>query len=47
MLKKKVTSSLLVIAAMLAANASASAQDKTAKVGVLNDQSGLYADITG
>ncbi|WP_398480521.1 ABC transporter substrate-binding protein [Tardiphaga sp.] len=47
MLNKKVTSSLLVIAAMLAANSVASAQDKTAKIGVLNDQSGLYADITG
>ncbi|RYX94796.1 MAG: ABC transporter permease, partial [Bradyrhizobiaceae bacterium] len=47
MLNKKVTSSLLVIAAVFAANSSASAQDKTAKIGVLNDQSGLYADITG
>ena len=47
MLNKKVTSSLLVIAAVFAASSSASAQDKTAKIGVLNDQSGLYADITG
>jgi branched-chain amino acid transport system substrate-binding protein len=47
MLNKKVTSSLLVIAAVFAANSSASAQDKTAKIGVLNDQSGLYADVTG
>jgi branched-chain amino acid transport system substrate-binding protein len=47
MLNKRVTSSLLAIAAVFAANSSASAQDKTAKIGVLNDQSGLYADITG
>ncbi|QUS39650.1 ABC transporter substrate-binding protein [Tardiphaga alba] len=47
MLNRKVTSSLLAIAAVFAANSSASAQDKTAKIGVLNDQSGLYADITG
>ncbi|UGV26340.1 ABC transporter substrate-binding protein [Rhodopseudomonas boonkerdii] len=47
MLKKRVTSSLLAAAAILAAGSMASAQDKTAKIGVLNDQSGLYADITG
>ena len=47
MLKKRVTSSLLAAAAVLAAGSMASAQDKVAKVGVLNDQSGLYADITG
>ena len=47
MLNKKVTSSLLAIAAVFAANSGASAQDKTAKIGVLNDQSGLYADVTG
>ncbi len=47
MLKKRVTSSLLAAAAVLAAGSLASAQDKTAKIGVLNDQSGLYADITG
>ena len=47
MLNRKVTSSLLAIAAVFAANSGASAQDKTAKIGVLNDQSGLYADVTG
>lgn len=32
---------------MVSASSLAFAQDKTAKIGVLNDQSGLYADITG
>ncbi|MDB5549691.1 MAG: Amino acid/amide transporter substrate-binding protein family [Tardiphaga sp.] len=31
----------------LAVSSSALAQDKTIKIGVLNDQSGLYADVTG
>ena len=47
MLKKRVTSSLLAAAAVLAGGSLASAQVKPAKMGVLNDQSGLYADLTG
>jgi branched-chain amino acid transport system substrate-binding protein len=47
MLKDKFSASLLVIAMTLGAGSVAIAQDKTAKIGVLNDQSGLYADITG
>lgn len=47
MLKGKFSASLLVIAMSLGAGSIATAQDKTAKIGVLNDQSGLYADITG
>jgi branched-chain amino acid transport system substrate-binding protein len=47
MLRDKVSTSLLAIAALWAATSAASAQDKVAKIGVLNDQSGLYADVTG
>ena len=37
----------IVIVAMLAAASAASAQPKSIKIGVLEDQSGLYADATG
>ncbi len=37
----------MVILSMLATSASAQMTDKVVKIGVLNDQSGLYADITG
>lgn len=47
MLKDKFSASLLVIAMTLGAGSIAVAQDKVAKIGVLNDQSGLYADVTG
>ncbi|MGM4905239.1 ABC transporter substrate-binding protein [Tardiphaga sp. 866_E4_N2_1] len=46
-MKKVVSTSLLGFALMMSASSLAFAQDKTAKIGVLNDQSGLYADITG
>ncbi|QND71629.1 ABC transporter substrate-binding protein [Tardiphaga robiniae] len=46
-MKKAVSTSLLGFALMVSASSLAFAQDKTAKIGVLNDQSGLYADITG
>ncbi len=35
------------VAALAAMSGSAHAQDKAIKIGVLNDQSGLYADVTG
>jgi branched-chain amino acid transport system substrate-binding protein len=37
----------MVILSTLATSASAQMTDKVVKIGVLNDQSGLYADITG
>ncbi|MDR6660571.1 ABC transporter substrate-binding protein [Tardiphaga sp. 804_B3_N1_9] len=46
-MKKVVSTSLLGFALMMSASSLAFAQDKTAKIGVLNDQSGLYADVTG
>ncbi|MES2032294.1 MAG: ABC transporter substrate-binding protein [Pseudomonadota bacterium] len=46
-MKKAVSTSLLGFALMMSASSLAFAQDKTAKIGVLNDQSGLYADVTG
>lgn len=46
-MKKAVSTSLLGLALMMSASSLAFAQDKTAKIGVLNDQSGLYADVTG
>ncbi|MEZ0221454.1 MAG: ABC transporter substrate-binding protein [Tardiphaga sp.] len=46
-MNKVVSTSLLGFALMMSASSLAFAQDKTAKIGVLNDQSGLYADITG
>src|SRR3954468_7362200 len=47
MLRETFSTSLLVMAAALSAATAASAQDKVAKIGVLNDQSGLYSDVTG
>ncbi|MGM4928259.1 ABC transporter substrate-binding protein [Tardiphaga sp. 619_E2_N8_5] len=46
-MKKVVSTSLLGFTLMMSASSLAFAQDKTAKIGVLNDQSGLYADVTG
>jgi branched-chain amino acid transport system substrate-binding protein len=46
-MKKAVSTPLLGFALMMSASSLAFAQDKTAKIGVLNDQSGLYADVTG
>lgn len=47
MKRAKVSALLLGAAMALSAASSATAQDKTVKIGVLNDQSGLYADVTG
>ncbi len=48
MFMKKVVCALLLGGAVgLFAGGSANAQDKTVKIGVLNDQSGLYADAGG
>lgn len=45
---KKTVSTLMMSAALVfGAGQAAFAQDKVAKIGVLNDQSGLYADVTG
>jgi branched-chain amino acid transport system substrate-binding protein len=45
---KKILASLMLTTALgFVAVSAASAQDKVARVGVLNDQSGLYADVTG
>jgi branched-chain amino acid transport system substrate-binding protein len=47
-MKNKIIASLLLGTALSVASASfASAQDKTVKIGVLSDQSGLYADLGG
>jgi branched-chain amino acid transport system substrate-binding protein len=46
-MNKAVSTSLLSFALMMSASSIVFAQDKTAKIGVLNDQSGLYADVTG
>ena len=47
-MKKKILASLLLgTAVSLAVAGSASAQDKTVKIGALSDQSGLYADLGG
>jgi len=43
----KVSALLWGAAVALTATSGALAQDKTVKIGVLNDQSGLYADVTG
>ena len=40
-------SALFLGTALAVAASGALAQDKTVKIGVLNDRSGLYADITG
>lgn len=44
---KKTVSTLMLTTALIFGAGSAFAQEKAAKVGVLNDQSGLYADVTG
>ncbi len=45
---KKTVSTLMMSAALVfGAGQAAFALDKVAKIGVLNDQSGLYADVTG
>jgi branched-chain amino acid transport system substrate-binding protein len=46
-MKNKITALLLGTALTLAAGSFAFAQDKTAKIGVLTDLSGLYADLGG
>ncbi|RIK96826.1 MAG: ABC transporter permease [Proteobacteria bacterium] len=46
-MRAKVSALLLGAAMVLSAAGGAMAQDKTVKIGVLNDQSGLYADVTG
>ncbi|MDR3465218.1 MAG: ABC transporter substrate-binding protein [Xanthobacteraceae bacterium] len=46
-MKKLITALVLGGAVCFAGGGTASAQDKTVKIGVLNDQSGLYADIGG
>src|ERR1700685_1559319 len=46
-MKNRVSALLLGTALALSATGHASAQDKTVKIGVLNDQSGLYADLGG
>jgi len=44
---KQISALLLGTALALTATASAFAQDKTIKVGVLTDNSGLYSDLGG
>ena len=45
---KKVIATLMMSTALaFGAASAASAQEKVARIGVLNDQSGLYADVTG
>jgi branched-chain amino acid transport system substrate-binding protein len=46
-MRKSIASLLLGTALALVAAAAASADDKVVKIGVLNDQSGLYADLGG
>src|SRR5271170_7820184 len=46
-MKSKISALLLSTALVFAAAGNASAQDKTAKIGVLTDLSGLYADLGG
>ncbi len=43
----RILSALLLSSAIVFAGGSAFAQDKTVKIGVLSDQSGLYADLGG
>src|SRR5271165_3794270 len=45
-MRKSVTASLLAVTAALAAGA-ARAEVTSLKIGVLNDQSGVYADLSG
>lgn len=46
-MRKTVSTLMMSAALMFGAGQAAFAQDKVAKIGVLNDQSGLYADVTG
>jgi branched-chain amino acid transport system substrate-binding protein len=46
-MKNKISAVLLATAVALAAGSGAFAQDKTVKVGVLTDNSGLYSDLGG
>jgi branched-chain amino acid transport system substrate-binding protein len=46
-MNNKISALLLGTALTLAAGSFALAQDKTVKIGVLNDQSGIYADLGG
>jgi branched-chain amino acid transport system substrate-binding protein len=46
-MRKSIASLLLGTALALVAGTAASADDKVVKIGVLNDQSGLYADLGG
>jgi branched-chain amino acid transport system substrate-binding protein len=46
-MKNKISALLLGTALTLATGSLAFAQDKTVKIGVLNDQSGIYADLGG
>lgn len=46
-MKNKVSALMLGTALALGMSAAAFAQDKNVKIGVLNDQSGLYADLAG
>src|SRR5882757_698060 len=46
-MKNRISALLLGTALALASAGLASAQDKTVKIGVLSDQSGLYADLAG
>jgi branched-chain amino acid transport system substrate-binding protein len=46
-MKNKISALLLGTALILATGSLAFAQDKTVKIGVLNDQSGIYADLGG
>lgn len=46
-MKNKISALLLGTALTLATGSFALAQDKTVKIGVLNDQSGIYADLGG
>lgn len=46
-MRKTIATLMLGTALAFGAASLASAQDKVARVGVLNDQSGLYADVTG
>jgi len=47
-MKSRLIASLLLTAALtLAAAGGAAAEDKVVKIGVLSDQSGLYADLAG
>jgi len=46
-MKKSMSALFVGVAFAIAAGGGAAAQEKTVKIGVLNDQSGLYADVAG